>query len=142
MGSPRIYVTTSAIGAVVYPLVFLIGVACGPIGLVTAWWIAAPTLLLATLALTLPAVGLTFGKLTTELAPVALACGVMALAVTAAQVAIGHISPPAELLLIVPLDVLTYGATIWFGWPSLARETWSMLRKTKVEPVPAQLMLS
>jgi O-antigen/teichoic acid export membrane protein len=137
MGSPRIYVTTSAIGAVVYPLVFLIGVAYGPMGLVTAWWIAAPTLLLATLALTLPAVGLTFGKLTTELAPVALACGVMALAVTAAQAAIGHISPPAELLLIVPLGVLTYGATIWFGWPSLVRETWSMLREAKVEPVPA-----
>jgi len=117
MGSPRIYVITSAIGAVIYPAVFLIGIAYGPMGLVYAWWVAAPTLLLATLLLTLPAVGLTFGKLIAELLPVGLACAVMALAVTALKAAIGSAAPPMQLLLVVPFGALAYGATIWLGWP-------------------------
>lgn len=137
MGSPRIYVTTSVIGAIIYPSVFLIGIAYGPMGLVHAWWIAAPTLLLATLILTLPAVGLSFGKLITELAPVAFACGIMALAVYSAQALLGPVAPPLELLLIVPVGVVAYGATIWFGWPPLLRETWAMLRKGKAAPAPA-----
>lgn len=137
MGTPRVYVMTSAIGALIYPLVFLIGIAYGPMGLVHAWWIAAPSLLLVTLALTLPAVGLSYGKLIAELAPVALACGVMALAVTMAQALVGPLAPPIELLLIVPIGALAYTATIWFGWPPLLRETWAMLRTEKVAPLPA-----
>lgn len=135
MGSPRIYVITSAIGAVIYPAVFLIGITYGPMGLVYAWWIAAPALLLATLVLTLPAVGLTFGKLIAELLPVALACTVMALAVMMMKAAIGSLAPPLQLLLIVPVGALAYGATIWFGWPPLLRETWAMLRKSKDMPL-------
>lgn len=135
MGSPRIYVITSAIGAVIYPAVFLIGITYGPMGLVCAWWIAAPALLLATLVLTLPAVGLTFRKLIAELLPVALACAVMALAVTLMKTAIGSLAPPLQLLLVVPFGALAYGATIWFGWPPLLRETWAMLRKSKDMPL-------
>lgn len=136
-GSPRIYVITSAIGAIIYPSLFLIGIAYGPMGLVHAWWIAAPSLLLATLALTLPSVGLSFARLITELAPVALACGLMALVVFCAQRLIGPVAAPIELLLIVPLGALAYGAILWFGWPALLRETWAMLRQGKAAPVPA-----
>ena len=135
MGSPRIYVITSAIGAVLYPAVFLFGIAYGPMGLVYAWWIAAPVLLLATLVLTLSAVGLTFGRLIAELLPVALACGVMAVVVTAIQAAAGSLAPPLQLLLVVPAGALAYGATIWFGWPPLLRETWAMLRKGQDAPL-------
>lgn len=130
-GSPRIYVITSAIGAVIYPAVFLIGIAYGPMGLVYAWWVAAPALLLATLALTLPAVGLTFGRLIAELLPVGLACTVMALAVAGMKAGIGTFAPPLQLLILVPAGALAYTATIWFGWPPLLRETWAMLRKRK-----------
>lgn len=137
MGSPRIYVLTSAIGAVVYPAVFLIGIAYGPMGLVYAWWVAAPTLLLATLVLTLPAVGLSFGKLILELLPVGLACAVMTVAVTVLKAGIGSAAPPLQLLLLVPFGALAYGATIWLGWPPLLRETWAMLRKRKDAPIPA-----
>lgn len=137
MGSPRIYVITSAIGAVIYPAVFLIGIAYGPMGLVYAWWVAAPTLLLATLMLTLPAVGLTFGKLFLELLPVGLACAVMAIAVTALKAGIGSAAPPMQLLLAIPFGAMVYGSTIWFGWPPLLRETWAILREGKDAPIPA-----
>lgn len=137
MGSPRIYLITSAIGAVVYPAVFLLGISYGPVGLVYAWWIAAPTLLAATLALTLPAVGLQFRKLLAELLPVALACAVMAAVVAAVQAAAVPVAPPLELLLVVPAGALAYGATLWLGWPLLIRETWAMLRKEQPAAVPA-----
>ncbi len=42
IGRPRIYVMTSAFGAVLFPIAFLIGVDSGPMGLVYAWWMAAP----------------------------------------------------------------------------------------------------
>ncbi|MDZ4306702.1 lipopolysaccharide biosynthesis protein [Allopontixanthobacter sp.] len=131
MGTTRIYVTTSAIGAVVYPAVFLIGIASGPMGLVHAWWVAAPTLLAATLALTLPAVGLSLGELLAELLPVALACAVMAGVVAAVQAAAGPVAAPMQLLLTVPAGALAYGVTLWLGWPPLLRETWAMLRKDR-----------
>ena len=92
---------------------------------------------MATLVLTLPAVGLTCGKLITELLPVALACGVMVLVVTAVQAALVSAAPPFQLLLVVPIGAATYGATIWFGWPALLRETWAMIRKEKDATLPA-----
>ncbi len=137
MGSPRIYVITSAIGALIYPAVFLIGIAYGPMGLVHAWWVAAPTLLLATLALTLPVVGLSFARLMRELLPVILACAVMALVVAMANAGTRSLLPALQLLLVVPLGALAYGATIWFGWPALLRETWAMLRSGKDASIPA-----
>ncbi|WP_232844110.1 lipopolysaccharide biosynthesis protein [Allopontixanthobacter sediminis] len=136
MGSPRIYVMTSAFGAVVYPAVFSFGIAFGPMGLVYAWWIAAPTLLAATLALTLPAVGLSLRNLLGELLPVVLACGIMTAVVIAAQLAVGAVSPPLQLLLVAPVGAIAYGATLWLGWPLLLRETWSMLRKDPPEAIP------
>ena len=137
MGSPRIYLTTSAIGAILYPAVFLFGIAYGPMGLVYAWWLAAPTLLAATLALTLPAVGLGFRKLLAELLPVALACAVMAAVVAIAKAAVGPVAAPLQLLFVVPIGALAYGATLWLGWPLLLRETWSMLRRQRPEAAAA-----
>ena len=83
MGLPGVYVRSNAFGALVFPAAFLAGIALGPMGLVYAWWVAAPALLLVTLALTLPRTGLGWGALAKELAPIMLACGVMSLAVIA-----------------------------------------------------------
>ncbi len=130
LGKTRIYVATSAIGAVLYPSLFMVGIAYGPMGLVHAWWIAAPSLLLVTLGLTLPAVGVPFGKLLAELTPVVFACGVMSIAVMAVKAALGTASPHLSLLVMVPAGAITYGATLWLFWPPLLRETWAMLRQS------------
>ena len=135
IGRPRIYVASSAVGALLFPACFFYGITSGPIGLVYAWWLAAPTLLAVTLALTLPAIQVRLGDLLKELLPVLFACGIMAVAVYFARGQISFLMPPVRLLLLAPLGAAAYGATMWLIWPNIMRETWAMLRKPKVMPV-------
>lgn len=129
IGRPRIYVMTSAFGAVLFPVTFIIGVNGGPQGLVHAWWVAAPALLAFTLAITLPAIGLRIGKLLREIAPLAAACGVMAMAVFLVKGQIASFAPPLQLLVLIPIGGVAYGATLWLRWPAILRETWAMVRQ-------------
>ncbi|MFZ1744218.1 MAG: lipopolysaccharide biosynthesis protein [Pontixanthobacter sp.] len=128
IGRPRIYLATSAIGSVVFPLCFLFGITGGPMGLVHAWWVASPLLLCATLALTLPAINVRPADLLAQLLPVALACAAMALVVAATDFALPILAPWLRLLILVPIGGLSYSAALWFGWPNIIRETWAMLR--------------
>ncbi len=137
IGRPRIYVTTSAIGAVLFPLCFLFAISGGPMGLVHAWWIAAPTLLAATLALTLPAIQVRFGDLLKELLPVILACGVMASIVYFAKMPIAGWPPIIRLIILAVVGATVYSLTLWFIWPEIVRETWAMLRQKKTAPDPS-----
>ena len=131
IGRPRIYVTTSAIGAVLFPACFYFGITGGPMGLVHAWWVAAPLLLIATFALTLPAIDVRPADLFKQLLPVLLASAAMALTVTAAKYALPEISPPVQLLVLVPVGALVYVAALWLGWRNVLNETWAMLRGQK-----------
>ena len=133
MGRPRAYLMANGAGALIFPLLFLAFVGEGPMGLVHAWWIAAPALLAITLALTLPIVGLGFVRLVRELTPVLAACGAMALAVRTVETAFAWLPAPALLALLVAVGGLFYGATLWLAWPQMVRETWAMLRR----PAPA-----
>lgn len=129
IGRPRIYVTTSLCGAIVFPIAFYFGVSGGPMGLVHAWWIAAPTLLCFTLALTLPAINVSPRALLAELAPIALACASMAGVVYLASRHVSDWSAPLQLLALVPLGAATYGIILWRLWPRILRESWAMMRK-------------
>ncbi len=135
IGRPRIYVTTSAVGAVMFPLCFLAGISYGPMGLVHAWWFAAPALLLVTLVLTLPAIHVRLIDLIADLLPVILACAVMASAVILLKPFVADFIAPVRLLLLVPVGAAAYCATIWLVWPNIVRETWAMLRQKKTAPL-------
>ena len=139
IGRPGIYVTTSAVGAVMFPLCFLAGISHGPIGLVYAWWFAAPALLLVTLALTLRAINVSVVELVADLLPVLLSSGAMAAVVILAKpFAIGMI-PPVQLILLVTIGAAVYCGVMWFAWPSVVRETWAMIRQQKTpDPVIAK----
>ena len=81
MGRPRIYLFTSVCGAVLMPLAFLYAVRVedsAAMGLVHAWWFAAPLLCSITLTATLPRIGVSPLTLLRELAPAALSCAAMA----------------------------------------------------------------
>lgn len=133
LGRPRVYVTTSAAGALIMPACFLAGIAYGPQGLVTSWQVAAPLLLAITLALTLPAVGARAVDLLKALFPVASACGAMAVAVLLVELAAKHWSAPAPLLLTVytAAGATVYLATLWMFWPQLIRDALAMLRSSR-----------
>ena len=138
MGQPRIYMMTSAAGAVIFPALFLIAIWNGPSGLVHAWWIAAPALLVITLALTLPRVKLRIGALLQEMLPIMLACAVMSLAVLAVEWITAGLPAPAMLALTVFAGGTAYVGCMALFWPRMLRETWAMLRYSSASaPVPA-----
>ena len=129
IGRPRIYLTTALAGAILFPSVFLIGIDFGPMGLVHAWWIAAPALLAVTLALTLPAIGARLRDLLAALAPVAAACAVMAVVVLALRGLVDEWPPLAQLAALAASGAAAYALTLWFVWPGIVRDAWAMLRR-------------
>lgn len=129
LSRPRIYLLTSFAGAVIMPIAFLAGAGQGAQGLVHAWWVAAPLLLVVTLALTLPAIGLRFADLLRTLQPIAFACAAMAVVVIALRYAMAGMPPPAQLVALVPAGAAAYALVLWLGWPQVVRETLAMLRQ-------------
>ena len=139
LGRPRIYLLTSCAGAVIMPLCFYFAAAQGPHGLVIAWQTAAPILLAATLALTLPAIGARLTDLAAALAPVMFGCGAMALAVTAmAQITAG-LAAPLELAVLTLAGAAIYAGTLGLLWPHILKDTWQMARKKRTAAPPAAL---
>ncbi|MDA9918647.1 lipopolysaccharide biosynthesis protein [Erythrobacter sp.] len=142
MGRPKVYLFTAISGAIIMPAAYIWGVNggffegdTGALGLVHAWWVAAPTLLIVTLTMTLPRIGVSPIALLRELAPIALACGAMAAAVLTTQHYITLGLPILDLALSGIVGASVYAATFWFGFRPLVRETWAMLRNRDTLPV-------
>ncbi|MEM6476763.1 MAG: lipopolysaccharide biosynthesis protein [Pseudomonadota bacterium] len=138
MGLPRIYLTTAFCGAIIMPTAFVWGVNSGffegekgALGLVHAWWVAAPVLLLVTLTFTLPRIKVSPLALARELAPIALACGAMVICVLAAQRFTPMRAPWLDLAWSGFVGAGVYAATFWFGFRELVEETWALLRAQK-----------
>ncbi len=113
LGMPKIYVRSSLAGAIIMPAAFLIGSNWGAQGLVHAWQVAAPLLLVVTLLLTLPVIGVRWTTLARTIAPSALAALFMAAVVWAAEARIDGIAPWAELALLVALGGALYLSAMW-----------------------------
>ncbi len=137
MGRTRVYLFTSICGAVIFPCVFLWSIGGGPIGLVHAWWVAAPMLCAITLTATLPRIGVTPMALIGALTPIALSCAFMTVAVIMAQRLIPIESPLLALATYAVIGAGIYGATFWFGYHSIVRETWALLRNKDTVHLPA-----
>lgn len=128
LGLPRIYVMSSAAGALLMPIAFLIGVEGGIQGMVHAWQVAAPVLLAITLALTLPRIGVRIGELLAALIPVIAATAVMAAVVATLDRFLGEMHPLPHLAALVAAGGSAYLGTLWLGWRDVVLETWAMLR--------------
>ena len=134
MGRPSAYLTTNGFGAVVFPVLFLIAVNAGPMGLVHAWWVGAPALLLVTLAMTLPKVGVRWSQLLVALGPCLLATLAMALMVLWIRPALPDWPPPVTLIVIGALGATTYaGVLLIIARPAL-REIRAFILHRDLEP--------
>jgi O-antigen/teichoic acid export membrane protein len=121
LGQPRIYVWSSVAGAILMPTAFLIGSQWGAQGLVHAWQVAAPLLLLVTLALTLPAIRVSWGEIARAIAPSVGGAMAMAVTVSLAKRQITGWPPFAELLLLVSLGITVYLGLMWrFARPTIS----------------------
>jgi O-antigen/teichoic acid export membrane protein len=141
MGRPKVYLATSIAGAVIMPAAFLWGAHGGfgdgsdaTMGLVHAWWVAAPLLCAFTLRATLVRIGVPTVRLLRELVPVLVACAAMAAAVLALQTVVPVAPGPLALARDAAVGAIVYGATLWFGWRHLVTQAWAMLRPREVPP--------
>ena len=134
MGRPGIYMATNGAGAVLFPVLFLIGIQAGPQGLVHAWWIGAPALLLFTWALTLPQIGVPWRALGAALVPAVLATAAMAAAVIAARAVIPALPPFAELVVLAGIGGATYLAALVLFARETVSEIVAFLTKRQLAP--------
>ena len=138
MARPRIYVRSSIAGAVILPLLFLIGIQWGVPGLVHAWQIGAPLLLMVTLWLTLPVVEARVSDLVTAMKPVAAATLAMAAVVLGLEMVTHSLSYQTRLAILVPAGAAGYGLTLKLFWPALVTELLNLVRKRPASaPAPA-----
>lgn len=113
LGRPGITARTTAIGAVLLPVAFLIGVRFGIAGLAAAWIVAHPILLGVVLHRALPVIGLSLGSFAAAVRP-AFAAGVAMLgAVLLARAVITPSSPVATLALSVAVGGGVYTGMLW-----------------------------
>ncbi|MEL7189882.1 MAG: lipopolysaccharide biosynthesis protein [Pseudomonadota bacterium] len=138
MGKAWIYLTTSICGAVAFASCFAFGVSYGSEGLTYAWWIAAPTLLIITMALTLPALRLTIFDLFKAWLPAIVSTALMGMAVYFVLKAMPEWAPWWKLAAIIPVGALVYASALWVIWPQVVRDSWEMLRQKKKPEAPAQ----
>jgi O-antigen/teichoic acid export membrane protein len=131
MGRPRVYVTTSAVGAVLFLSCFMVGAQFGPIGLVKAWWVAAPALFIFTYALTMPHVGLSLMRLAAALAPAFIGCAAMAALVLGVRGYLPDWPAWGKLLALGATGAAGYGSILLIGFPEIVKDSYSFLRKAR-----------
>ena len=131
LGRPRIYIATSIAGATIMPIAFLFGSHYfGLPGLIHAWQIGMPILLIYTLWLTLPAVETRLVDLVRVLAPSALAAGAMAAAVFLAAPLVQGLPVQAALAVLVTMGGAIYLALLWrFSRATLAQVVDLIIRR-------------
>jgi O-antigen/teichoic acid export membrane protein len=138
MSRPRIYLQSSVAGAVIMPVAYLVGIRWGTMGLVHAWQVGAPLLLVVTLALTLPVVKATLADLVKALWPVMVATTVMAIVVLTVSAGVDGLSPPAQFAILVASGASAYVLLLQFIWPALVRDVRDLvLRRRASVLVPA-----
>ena len=121
---------TTAIGAVVLPIAFLIGARFGIEGVAGAWIIAHPLLLAIVAARALPVIGLSAGPFARAVAPAFGAGAAMAGAVILAAHLAGPLSPLPMLALSVVVGGAVYAGTLWLFARSAVLDAWAMLRRS------------
>lgn len=113
LGQPKIYVRSSFAGAVIMATSFYIGSYWGSQGLVHAWQIASPSLLIVTLALTLPVIGVRAGTLFFAVLPSIAAAMAMAAIVSWSAPYLTHLPAALQLASLAAIGGVTYFALLW-----------------------------
>ena len=130
-GKEGIYLATSIAGAILFAGSFFIGVQFGAQGLVRAWWVAAPLLLIFTLALTLPQIDLPLRRLGRRggaRLPRHGRCGRR----PAAPCRRSARSPRSHCV----AGAATYAGMLYLVWPDIVRQSIAMIRRTPADPLP------
>ena len=129
LGRPRIAVASTAAGAIVLPIAFLIGVRFGAIGMAAAWVAAMPLLLLVSTSLSLPAIGLSWRRLgETILPPLVAAMTMGTLVAVLDRMLPAMLAPQLRLAILVPTGVIAYAGLALLLARDLVRHAIGLVR--------------
>lgn len=138
LGRPGITARISAIGAILMPLSFLIGIQFGAIGLAWAWLGAFPLLTLATARLAGAPMGLGLLDLARAAAPGIICSVLMAIGVLALDSQLPSLPAPVRLGVLVPAGGLFFLAALMIvARESLAELFRLVIRRAPPEQAPA-----
>jgi O-antigen/teichoic acid export membrane protein len=110
LGRPDIGARNGAIGALLLPVAFLIGVQWGVMGLIAAWFVAYPFYLGISAWRTLPVIGVRARDLIDAITPPALAAVAMGLIVSLLDGVLPPMPPAVRLGFLAATGVTAYGA--------------------------------
>jgi O-antigen/teichoic acid export membrane protein len=128
LGRPGIALRAGAIGAIILPASFLIGLSWGIVGLSWAWLGGMALLCGATASLSLPAIGVTRAALCASLAPGVFASAAMAVLVAGIDAFLPPLGAPARLLLLVLFGAGVYVASLFALARPLVDEAIALIR--------------
>lgn len=146
LGHPRITVRCSAFGAVIMPLVFLIGVQFGVTGLAMGWVIGMPVVLAFTMWQSCPVIGVRSRDVLIACLPGVSAASAMAALVWTMRIGLtgaldsGIAEIMARLALLAGIGVLSYWLLLRILAPQMLRDAIGLLRRQAPpleEPLPA-----
>lgn len=124
LGRPGINARNAALGAILLPLAFLIGVRWGITGLAAAWIVSYPVLLAIAASWSLPVIGIAARDWLRAFAPPVFAASAMAAGVLLVDRLLPPLPPLPRLAALVAAGVVIYG-----GWLLLfARDTLAEIR--------------
>lgn len=132
---PAVATRNAAIGAVVMPAAFLIGVPFGVIGLAIAWLAAFPLLTALTAAVSMPVIGIGVRDLRRAISPALFASIGMSVAVIALDGVAAGMAPLPRLAILVVGGAAAYAALLWTFARPLMRELIALLLKRT--PIPS-----
>jgi O-antigen/teichoic acid export membrane protein len=128
LGKPRIAAITSAAGAILLPVAFLIGVRHGAIGMAAAWVVSMPVLVLFSSALSLPVLGLSWARLGQAVLPPLAAALAMGAVVTGIDRLLPPLAPAVRLATLVPIGVIAYAGFVLLFARAIMSQALAMAR--------------
>jgi O-antigen/teichoic acid export membrane protein len=132
LGQPRMAVKTGLVGAMLMPMLFLVGVQWGTMGLAFAWLAGMTALLVATVELSLPVIGVRRSALLGAVAPGFAASGIMAGIVWAVDVGLlGGLGALERLSILVAVGAAAYGTLLFLFERGVVDEVLSLIRPNR-----------
>ena len=131
LGRPDAGAKVFAIGCIVMPIAFLIGIRWGLVGVCYAWLIAYPIHFYITMRISLPIIGLKLSRYIGQFIYPAIFAALMYAAVVVAKqpIALYIANPILELIVLISIGAFTYAALVFLFYRSAIDELISMARR-------------
>lgn len=128
---PWVSFRVEVLGALIMPASFLIGVQFGIEGMARAWLVGFPLLTAATMALSMPVIGLSLSRLARAIAPALAASLAMGILVLGVGMALPPMPPLSRLVVLAASGIAIYGLLLLAFARPMVSELWELIVRRK-----------